>query len=789
MRKILLLIIVLFISNILQSQETIDENRTKITIALEDYFYLEREAIHLHLDKTTFLTNEKIWYQGYIVDRKTKKPFFTTNLFVVLYDDKGVQISEKLIYAYNGVFSGVIPLNSKMHSGNYYIQVYTNWMNNFSEDESTITKINLINTDEGIKDYKKINEESLELYINPEGKSYVKGINNMIGIQIKDCRGNAPENIEALILNTKDETIKTVKLNSAGYGKFETTSEDDLKKIVVNYNERTIEKSLPIKENLGFALEVNNFTFETKTIVKIKTNLATVDFFKTKKAYLLVHQDSKHFIYDLELDKNALEQTISLNNVDLFSGINTMRIIDGDLKEWAQRLIYISPKKESPISVVKNVRKVDKINFVAYSSYPNTTFSVNVVPVDTKALGENYNVLAGIGINPYLVEPLQNANYYLNEPKRVKFYELDLFLLNQANAKYDWQSIKMTKPSTNFSFDIGLTLKGTINSSIQDKTYHKVKLTSFKDLIMRSADINEKGEYGFENLFLTDSTSLTMSLQKLPNFEVIEGKIPNQLLNRKKPFYKPFKPTLSQTCPEIQAVDFISDFDFPKFSSKVIKLSEVKIINDNKRKLSYENQLGNGNLRGFKVDENMLNTDLLSFIERNGFTVRRDFGEATIYSRFTTTLNSSPPTPQIVIDGRIITSQIEFTTMRMNDIDEIYLSPYAIVPSINNHQGIIKIYRKKNFGSSIINLDPNTFIITDAFSLYPIFKNADYENTQSEGFDNFGLIEWSPIISADETGQFFFNVTDYNKPKAKVIIEGVSPEGQLIHEEIIVQMK
>jgi len=788
MYKKLFLLFALLTFCLLQSQQNTEDSGEKITTALENYFYLEREAIHLHLDKTSFLTNEKIWYQGYIIDRKTKKPFFTTNVFVVLYDDKGTQISEKLVYAYSGVFSGVIPLDPKMHSGNYYIQVYTNWMNNFSEDESTITKINIINTKEGVKNYKKINEQSLEISLHPEGKSYIKDINNIIGIQVKDCRGNAPENLEALVQNAKGETLKTVKLNAFGYGKFETTSGDDCNKVVVTYKDQTLEKQLPNKDNLGFGLEVNNFTFDSKTIVKIKTNSATVDFFKSKKAYLLIHQDSKHFIYDIEINPNALEQTISLNNVDLFSGVNTLRIIDSDLKQWSERLIYISPKKEAPLSVVKNVRKVDKVNFVAYTPYQNTMVSVNVVPVETKALTENYTILAGIAINPYLAEPLQNANYYLNEPKRSKYYELDLFMLNQAVTKYDWQSIKTTKPSTNFSFDIGMTLKGTINPAIKDKTYHKVKLTSFKDQIMRSADVNEKGEYSFENLILTDSTSLTMSLQKLPNFDIIEGKIPYQLLNRKKTFYKPFKPSLSNGCPEIKADDFATSLDFPKFSSKVVQLEEIEIKNETKTKLSYQNQLGNSYLIGYKVDEILQYNDLLSFVERNGFTVVRSFGEATIYSRINNSLNAARPTPQIIIDGRIIMDQSEFTTMRMMDIDEIYLSANALVPGMQNNFGIIKVYRKKNYGANRIKQDPNTFIVTEAFSLYPTFENAEYDNTQSLGFDNYGLIQWTPTITTDDSGQFLFNITDYNKAKVKVIIEGISPDGKLIHEEFIMDM-
>lgn len=85
----------LIYSNTYCQSET-DENHNKIAGILNNYFDLEREAIHLHTNKTTFINNESIWYQGYIVNRKTNKPYFTTNLFVLLFDEKGKQLSEKL---------------------------------------------------------------------------------------------------------------------------------------------------------------------------------------------------------------------------------------------------------------------------------------------------------------------------------------------------------------------------------------------------------------------------------------------------------------------------------------------------------------------------------------------------------------------------------------------------------------------------------------------------------------------------------------------------------------------
>ena len=785
--KYLLLFFSFLFSPIVFCQQLADKNESKIAGVLDNYFDLEREAIHLHLDKTTFINNESIWYQGYIINRKTNKPYFTTNVYVLLFDEKGTQLSEKLIFASNGTFSGKIDINPKLDSGNYYIQVYTNWMNNFSENEATLTKINIINPEQGIKNYKKIKPESLEIFLNPEGKSFINGVSNIVGVHLKDCRGNAPENMEASLENSKGEVLKTFKLDTFGFGKFEVMPNNENLKVVVNYNEQIIEKTLPAVENFGYAIETNNFTIEGKTIIKIKTNQVTANLMQNKKVYLLAHQDQKYSLYNVQTSATSLEQTIFIDNADLNEGINTIRIIDSDLKQWAERLIYVYPKNENTTSILKNGSKNALLNFVGYSSYKNSSLSISVLPTETKSVDENNNIISGLTINPYLDKPLENANYYFNSLGRSKYYALDLALLNQEKLKYQWEFMKITTPSTNYKFDIGMDLKGTIDPKIKDITHHKVKLFSLKNYLILSGDVNEKGEYSFEHLLLLDSSSVALSLQKLPDFESIPYKLIPNIFNRKKPYNKPFPINIPANCNQTESEDFTSDPDLPKFAGKIIQLKEVKVIKD-KNKLTLETKLGNGSLRGFKVEGSMLNMSLLDFISRNGFTVVSE----QIYSRLRTSINADQPSPDVYIDDRRLMSTQELADIKMNELYEIYLDPHAIVPSLNNKMGVIKLYTIRNncatcYQQKVAKTDE--FFIKDGFSYIYNFKNVEYDNVQNEGFNNFGIIQWAPRTTSDESGQFIFKIPNYNLAKGKLIIEGITPEGKLFHEEKIVDLK
>lgn len=768
------------------SQNDTNEEYSKIAGVLDNYFDLEREAIHLHLDKTTFMNTETIWYQGYIINRKTAKPYFTTNVFVVLYDEKGKQLSDKLVYATNGVFSGKIDLNSKLQSGNYYIQVFTNWMNNFSENESTITKVSIINPTEGLKNYKKINPESLELFLHPEGESLISDVSNTIGVQVKDCRGNSPENIEASIQKSNGEVIKTIKLNRFGFGKFDIIPDTEDIKVVVNIDNKIIEKSLQKPDLIGISIEANTFSIENKTAIKLKINPRSYEVFLSKKLNLVIHQDQKLTFYPIQFQKDNLEQTVVLNNGDLHEGINTIRIIDQELKQWSERLVYISPSYKKTFNVLKNNRSVDKINLIGYSDAPNSLFSVSVLPEDTKSIDGNNSIVSGITINPYLNKSLENANYYLLTPSRLKLYELDLALINEENSKYNWDLMKINSPKPNYSFDVGLSLKGKIDAAIKDKVYHKVKMVAYKDRIMMSADVSENGEYQFEHLLLTDSALVKLSLEKLPDFKNVVSSLNPQVVNRKRTFNKPILDYIEQSCTDNVPFDVFSEFDFPKFNGQIIKLDEV-VVQKKTIPLSRERVLSNTMLRGYKIDDSNNHGRLLNFIEMNGFVVTRNLGDVYITVRQRMSLNSANPTPLVYIDDRLLFSSYnELDVMQMTEIDEIYLDANKMGGSINNNVGIIKIYTKKPQNNVFSKPDPNSFFVKDAYSVSFPFKNSDYQNVQARGFENYGIMGWSDLIRANENGDFKIDVIDYNQSKYRVIIEGMSSEGELYHQEKIV---
>jgi hypothetical protein len=789
MKKFISFVLIL-ICSISFSQNDLVSEKVKIATVFQNYFALNREAIHLHLNKSSFINNESIWFKGYTINRNNTNPNGTTNVYIILYDENGTKINNQLVYANNGIFTGNILLNNNLSSGKYYIQAYTNWMNNFNEDESTIIQIDIINPNQGYKNYEKVNYETISIKITPEGGKFIKDMKNTIGIHVSDCQNNSIKNLIGKVINDKNEEIKTFSLNQFGYGKIELTPTKSNLKIVINTPNGPISKDFPKPEEIGFGLEINSYTFNNKTFFKIKSNIETI---KTNNSlFLVINQDEKSIIENVVFN-TELEKTLVIDNKNLFEGIINVRLIDKKFNQLAERMVYIPLKSTKDDFQVKN-KTLKLIN------QNQGNISVTILPEKSKSNNSKTPIIVGLKVNPYLVNSLKNSNYYFTNINRQKEYELDLALLNQKETKYNWNYMKLNPPKQKYSFDIGLTLKGKVETGLIKNEKYKVKIYSLTNFISEITDVNDKGEFVFENLVFSDSTKVELLLMKLPKLDIIDSKIIANVIDVKKPFYKSLEFKKNMNCGPI--TEYL-ELDVPSLKSNFVQLNEIVLENKfQKEKLKHEYDYGNIFLRPFKINDTYRSLPLLTFIARNGFIVNQNIGVVTIIAKTSSMVNSSSMRssessvatnyttsnrsagPEIWVDDRIIISTDEIKFLGMDEIDEIFLNPNINPIGLNNNQGIIKIYLKKPH-LRVKQKETQKLIIKNGFSKIEPYKELNYTSKLNSGFENFGLIDWKPNNIANEKGEIEMIIN--NSSKVTIEIEGVSSDGKIIQHNLILE--
>lgn len=784
--KNFIFLIIAFILLSTNAQEK--ENHQEITKSINDYYNLAIENIHLHLNKSVYLTNESIWFKGYVIDKKNNGlNYSTTNVYVRIIDENKNEISSKLFLASNGVVIGQFQLNENYSSGKYFIHTYTNFMNNFEEDESSLYQIEIINTkDQLLTNFNdKIDSESISYSF--EGGKFLLETANTIGIHIKNCHGEGVKISNIKVYDSKNNLINQFATNSKGFGKFDLqTVNNEQYKLVIEEIGKNIEKKLPLPSTEGIALNINNYSDENKVSIKIKTNDYTFKKNKEKKFALLIQKNDQINIIDFQL--KDLSTDIILDKIALFNGINTIRIIDENNNSIAERIIYNHSKNQSNIILEKQSVINDTLSVKGLLKDRFANFSISVLPNETISSFEENAITTQLRFNNYLLHNLKNYSYYFKDFNRKKQFELDLFLLNQHIPKYDWNNIKSKKPSIKYPFDIGLTIEGTVNQSIPNKDKYTLNLSSISNGINLNSKIDNNNNFIFENIIATDSTYFFLSLlNEKSKYEDL--KLYSKVSNNKNRFLK-ILPEFQTKCPNktfISSGEFNPEFPYP---DNTTILNEITLKDKVEKKLENEkNPYNRAGSQGYKIDQDKADMyyDVLGFIASHGYDVRTVGPQVMIVSRNSNSFKGTV-SPALFIDDAPASMDL-LLNMSLNSVDEIYINKNGFGSGMTAPVGSIRIYTKKQFGGvARQKINSKSLLIKDGFQKEISFKNPVYAYYENQSFKKYGTINWIPNVYTDENGSFEFEIPTLKQKKFLVNIQGIDSEGNLYYENFTIEI-
>ena len=779
------LIFISLVFSQLYSQTTININQEKITSALDEYFKMDRENIHLHLNKNTFLTDEEVWFKGYVIEKKTNIPFIaTSNVYVTLLDPNGQKIATQLYYAENSIFSGRIKLNPTLSSGKYYLQVFTNYMNNFSEDESSTYEITIVNPlENNYVDTKVINYNDITIAFHPESGTFLEGISNTIGVKISDCNDNGISVKNAEIVDSKGNLITNFSTNANGFGRFDILyTNNEVYKAILEINDIKIEKNLPQPSLEGITFSVNNYTFKDKTTIKLKTNSITLQELKEAPNTLVIAQNQTASFISFSFKKNETERSFTIPNEKLAEGINTINLINASGKKIGERIIYKPYPISNKIDLIVSQKRNDSIVISGKSSMLLSNLSISVLPSETVSEIPEKSIYSSFLLDNFLLNPTKNSNYYLNDLTRVKHFELDNFLLT-SKSKYDWNTTQGNPPQEKYTFDRGLNIKGTVNNNLSEIDSHKINLDYALLGLNETTALNNKNEFLFENILAIDSTSIYFTLVN-KKLKATELKLYSQITNNNRKFLKPFiihkKPCIKQN-----SNAFSDNTPFPKIKN-AIQLDSITIFAKRKKeKLNNLNIHNNSAAKGYKITENVasLFRDVLGFIRSHGYNVSVEGGNVIISRQYTNSFNADR-SPVIYLDDVLLNDFSILLNYNLDYVDEIYVNKMGYGAGILGANGTIRIYSKtESNGRGIgIKVKSKPFIVKDGFQPFVVYENPKYDNTQDVSFLKFGSVHWKPNVETDADGMFQFSIPNLFQSTIKVIIEGISSDGKLISE-------
>ena len=754
------------------------DNQQKIKSSIQNYFHFDRENIHVQFNKKIYVNNEDLAFKGYVHSKDDSAPHLnTTNIQLIIYNQSRQIVQKQLLYATLGTFEGGLHLNEKFTSGKYYFQFYTNWMNNFKEDDSFVETIEIIDKSETYNlESNEPDWKTARATFFPESNTIINGIVNRVGIKITDCNHKGIA-INGILIDSKSNEVTSFKTNTMGNGDFyfipiarETYT------LKIHSDKVDISEQLPKIQETGITISYNNNLPNNILAVAVKTNDVGVDLYQNKKFILLIHQDGNSIQKEFTFNNKDPEQILGFDKKYLSNGVNSIRLIDENLNEVTERLLYIYGTPKATTTLEAKTIANDSIVLTGKTEANQADISISVLPGNNACVGHKKSILGTFYLNAYLEKPESETFFYYDLENKTRKQDMELLMLNQNRSKYFWNDIMANPPKITFPFAKGVTISGKVEKKITPNSKNKILLISSKNSVFEETTIDKDNDFKFENFFAQDSTVFLLQMMNEKNITIYTKMAPRVTQTE-----TPFRLGLNienNNCPPLK--NNIDNFTFtnPNSIKNTTNLKEV-IIKGNYKKLLYKEEGNNAMATAYKIDDNEFGT-VLNFISQHGYRTGINEEDQTVYIKSSRSAFSNEPPPTVYIDNIVDSDLNLLFTLNLTEVDEIYIDKSGFSNEVGAGRGTIKIYLKKGVKNDFYRTKLTSLVVTKGFAKNIEYKNSQFD-TQKE-FYYFGTLNWTPKIIIKDSPNYEVKFPKGNQTEIQVLIEGFAADGQLISE-------
>ncbi len=805
MKKLLCLIISFSFTSSF-CQENIEEATQKL-ISNNNYFHNYKiEKFHLHTNKTTYYSGEKIWFKAYIANDDDNKPSIeTTNLFINLYNNENVLISNSLHYVKNGTTYGEIKLAKDLKAGDYYIELDTQWNRNFKK--GSVFKIKIIDLKGGNTSLVANNTSEKEFAITffPESKTLLNNINNTIYYSINN---NNPLQVDIKIVDDKSGNIVTsFKTNDSGIGFFSLFYNSTFTAI---YNINGVEHTagLPKAEKKGMVIHKKMVTRTPEVIAfELKTNKATLLNLQNEYVYAVLHRNgSLKSIAPIQLKKGVSNYTINFLKETIFNGINTITVFNSENKPISNRDFFSNQNQSVDLKITNEKTENDSLilNFNLLSNSSKANLSVSVLPVETKVYDNSTNILMSYLLSPY-INTASNKTARLITKKFARDDYVDAIIQTLPNKSiFSYNSLANSELL--FNNDKGITIRGTLNTKVEDLTDYNVMLSSQENNLLLMSPLNNK-EFVFENLLLHHPSKYKLALISSKG-EIKQASffVYSELTKYKSNFslentenfndtkrdveISPITDNFEDSFPNYKNIEQLKEVIITTYNDKVKNKTDSLINNDTFLKL-----LNTGFSQNHLIDETVNEAlDIIDFLTTlpGVKVVLGGLGDISIQNRRGPTSITGSQFMNVFLDGISLNDDLSILIgLSARDFDLVTVNSSGTGLGLAGSGGVINLQSKKNSSTrrnnkSILKESEIEFGFSRPNFKY-ISPQLEFQSQASKNY--YSTIDWVPNFTVSPNIDNYLKIKISNHRNIKLIINGFNNNGDLIFDEIVMHTR
>ncbi|MDV7186344.1 hypothetical protein R3X25_03545 [Lutibacter sp. TH_r2] len=770
---------------------------------------LFREKVFLHVNKSTYFTNETIWIKAYVAEDALNTPsIYSSNLIINLYDSESNLIDKKTLYIQKGVGIGDFLLDSDLKSGTYFIKAFTNYMLNFGNENVFSQEIEIINSK---KEKEIIQEEyttNFDVQLFPESGYLLEGVENVLGIKALINGKGYP--FTGKIINSKEKVVATFTSNRFGMGKSVFNYEEgETYTAIVNIN-KTIQKvKLPTANKTGVVFSVASN--QEQVILTLKTNQETLPLLKKANLDLIFYRNN-YISEALSLKLINSEQTtqeLIFDKSKLLDGVNIVTLFKNN-EPIAERKFFIE-KEQNKTAILINKLKTenDSISFKIKTINSNlnpiaSQLSISVLPNNSSNFKENQTIKSAFLLTPYVKGEIENPSYYFNHTNPTKTASLDLLLMNQGWSTYSLEEkMKEINPTELFKFESGFTLNGKLKWNPKGASIGILsdngRLAAYSEInkIDKNREFTFKNVFGFKN----DTIKVTLinnksTLSKPASISFSEDTVKSYVFYKKKYSKNNTVKQEEESFNEVYSI--VNQYNYPDV--EVLKQVVLKNVKSKRKRTFYDDEMDIASRRrviaaGFydnhkvteRISENYLN--LLHYFQQLGMVAGNCPNNCILKLRggtYTFNKGGRAISPNVFINDVRIDgeSQIEmFQSTNMEDVDEILINRTGAGGGIEGVGGIVKIYLKKGdhkyykYGKTLY----QNLILKTGFDKASDYFEPQYNIYSKEAF-NWSEITWINNMQTNVNGEAIIKIPkNAFSNDFQFIINGFSEQGLLFN--------
>uniref|UniRef100_UPI0040566649 hypothetical protein n=1 Tax=Alistipes sp. TaxID=1872444 RepID=UPI0040566649 len=662
-------------------------------------------------------------------------------------------------------------------------------------------------------------EDDFSVKFMPEGGNLIQGIEQVVAFKAVGVDGHAV-NVNGVIRTKSGEEVCTINSKHDGMGKFLLTAQPEESYIATLTTDNGVSRSftLPTAATTGCAIRITP-DVDNRLLLKVTT---TEDLPVQRLVAIVQSRGIVNYVVE------NLTHALRIPLDKLRSGVANVSIVDKATRTViAQRLFFVrGPIAKATItpSVKKfSPRELVNIDFAIKNSKGTPIKGDFVASVVDDALlkksSQADNILSYLLLNSDLKGHIENPTYYFEGEDAVRNENLDLVMLTHGWRRYSINNILAgKKPVLRHQFESEQYISGRVAEAVGKARNTSVMIFRNKKEYLGVHPLNKTNRFHITGIDSPDTTIYVLqALNRDGSSNRVRIKVdpyiyPKMPFISREVFQNTKTPSLTEEYMMRSKQTYFEDGGIP-----VIDIDAVEIVA--KRTESYEysaalndfNTVSGDMTRFSSIFDALQRFKQLEIVGNNVYVnsskMSSSPADATSNNPDASD-DSAPDVPDTTVDVNMEDKEdlmpavyVNGQQMDMNVIDAYpmsevisvsYLDKFeSMAAGMSSETGTIVLHVRNIDAREKLLIKSMAEIIVPGYATPTEFYAPDYsvKNDRSKR-DNRTTIAWVPSLQSNSLGDASISFWTADRPSNyRIAIEGITSEGELLYNEMILQAK